>query len=225
MLILIFAASCTTQVAPIEEFKDEANEVTPIKGIDALSDCLLDNTEKECLIELAVQNHDLGYCEKFSSFDYYGISDCYTKAAKQIKDADVCSKISSERQNKLTTDELQAMCYFNIAYTTGDLTVCESIQDTELKENCKNQVMIDFSSCEAAEETVFVAFGSTVYNIIGIENEKCIMEFGGEVEDPSWDGSMSYRCMVPKSLGTQIFFKTNYGVDFSGIIEYCTEII
>lgn len=84
-------------------------------------------------------------------------------------------------------------------------------------------IAIDFGSCVPAQQRVDVAFGSTTYKITGMNGNNCVMLYGGEVEDPSWNGSLGTTCTVPASLGVQTFEKGNNGVDFSPIQAYCTD--
>ena len=84
-------------------------------------------------------------------------------------------------------------------------------------------VEIDVAACEPKQERIFVAFGSTTYQIVGPSQHGCVLLYGGEVENPSWDGLLNKTCVVPMSLGRLAFAKTKTGVDFSTIEKYCTE--
>lgn len=84
-------------------------------------------------------------------------------------------------------------------------------------------VEIDVAACEPKQERVYVAFGSTTYQIVGPSRQGCVLLYGGEVENPSWDGFLNKTCVVPTSLGRYSFTKTKTGVDFSAIEKYCTE--
>ncbi|MBI4004435.1 MAG: hypothetical protein HY353_05375, partial [Candidatus Omnitrophica bacterium] len=84
-------------------------------------------------------------------------------------------------------------------------------------------VEIDFAACEPKQERVYVAFGSTTYQIVGPSRQGCVMLYGGEVENRTWDGFLNKTCVVPTSPGRLAFPKTKTGVDFSAIEEYCTE--
>jgi len=83
--------------------------------------------------------------------------------------------------------------------------------------------MIDFAACEPKQERVYVPFGSTTYQIVGPSQHGCVMLYGGEVENPSWDGFLDKTCVVPTSLGRHAFAKIKTGVDFSAIERECTE--
>ena len=84
-------------------------------------------------------------------------------------------------------------------------------------------VEIDFDACEPKEQRVYVAFGSTTYQIVGPSRQGCVVLYGGEVENRTWDGFLDKTCVVPMSLGRRSFTKTKTGVDFSAIDQYCTE--
>lgn len=86
-------------------------------------------------------------------------------------------------------------------------------------------VEIDFAACEPKEERVYVPFGSTTYQIVGPTDEGCLMRYGGEVENPSWDGFLDKTCVIPTTLGRQAFPKTSTSVDFSSLDPYCTAQI
>jgi hypothetical protein len=80
---------------------------------------------------------------------------------------------------------------------------------------------IDFANCQAGEQTVWLSLGSVTYDIKGIKNDLCEMDYGGEVENPEWDRKLTTKCKVPASLGKVKFTKTAYGIGFSPISEYC----
>ncbi len=92
-----------------------------------------------------------------------------------------------------------------------------------LDQNDVNETFtIDFSACPNGRKSVTVAFGSTTYEVTGKKLSACEINYGGEVENPNWDGKLDTNCLVPISLG-KIEFKTNqYGVDFSPIKNYCS---
>jgi hypothetical protein len=87
-----------------------------------------------------------------------------------------------------------------------------------------DKVFVNFKQCTADRRTIFVSFGSTVIVIRGAEkNGSCSLKYGGEVENPKWNGDLPFDCTVPISLGSIAFPKTQYGVDFSSIQQYCTK--
>ena len=84
-------------------------------------------------------------------------------------------------------------------------------------------VNINFEQCTPDMEVVYVALGSTHIVIKGKEDNKCIMYYGGEVENPNYNGSMTKRCEIPTDTYQQ-FPKEQIGVDFSEIDKYCSSL-
>jgi|GEM_PF-6105308 len=84
-------------------------------------------------------------------------------------------------------------------------------------------VRIDFARCDKTQETFFVAFGSTVISVEGIEGDSCVLRYGEEVENPEWDFTLDTVCRVPRSLGIKTFYKGDQGVDMSSIAPYCAK--
>jgi len=220
IILLINACSNTTET--IESTRNiTSNESEQNIKSSSPPVCSTDEGKMQCLTRKAIWYKDIRYCENFTNFDFYGVSDCYSNAVFEIKDSSICSKIKSNRKNKLTTEQLKTSCYFTTAHVTRDIAICEYIQDFKVKENCKDQLEIDFSVCKPDRKRIGVSFGSTTYEIVSKEGDKCIMNYGGEVENPNWDGKLTTKCLVPISFGKQIFFKTHYGVDFSPLKDFC----
>ena len=86
-------------------------------------------------------------------------------------------------------------------------------------------VEIDFAACEPKQERVYVAFGSTTYEIVGPSRQGCVMLYGGEVENRTWDGFLDRICVVPSTVGRPAFPRTAEGLDLSGIEQYCTDFV
>lgn len=84
-------------------------------------------------------------------------------------------------------------------------------------------VEIDFAACEPKQERVYVAFGSTTYQIVGPSQHGCVMLYGGEVENRTWDGYLDTICVIPVKVGRRAFPKTAEGLDLSAIEPYCTD--
>ncbi len=85
-------------------------------------------------------------------------------------------------------------------------------------------VIIDFSLCKPEKKRFDVAFGSTTIQILGISDTVCRLQYGGEVENPNWDGKLDTTCEVPLGQGVLTFKTTNGGVDFSPIERYCNTV-
>lgn len=84
-------------------------------------------------------------------------------------------------------------------------------------------VTVDFSQCTQDRRRIDVTFGSTTIAVEGKRGSVCRIYYGGEVENPDWDGSLPGTCDVPTSLGKVSFSKTSYSVDLSAIQEYCSD--
>jgi len=82
-------------------------------------------------------------------------------------------------------------------------------------------VSIDFEQCTEDRRRIDVAFGSTTIGVLGKDNGNCILVYGGEVENPNWDGVLGNRCSVPTTLGKLSFEAGAYGIDLSIISQYC----
>lgn len=89
------------------------------------------------------------------------------------------------------------------------------------KKDTSETLTVDFSVCQVGRKSVDVAFGSTTYEIIGKKSNTCEINYGGEVENPNWDGKLNTNCLVPTTLGKVKFGTTQYGVDFLPIKNYC----
>jgi len=89
------------------------------------------------------------------------------------------------------------------------------------EEQNSGEITIDFEHCAPETRGVAVAFGSTTYKIVGKVEGDCLMEYGGEVENPLWDGFLDKHCKVPVSLGKQRFSRNNEGVNFYSLEPYC----
>lgn len=84
-----------------------------------------------------------------------------------------------------------------------------------------NRAVIDFAKCTPDVRRYDVNFGSTTIEIKGKSKSLCSMNYGGEVEDPRWDGKLSFACRVPTSLGQKEFTKNSEGIDLSPLQQYC----
>ena len=84
--------------------------------------------------------------------------------------------------------------------------------------------VVDFEQCTADRVRVWVAFGSTTLATRGRDADACRLDFGGEVENPEWDGWLDYTCRVPARLGRVAFAATRYGLDLAPIAGYCREV-
>ena len=88
----------------------------------------------------------------------------------------------------------------------------------------ENSIMINFYTCELAKHRIDVALGSTTFDIREITDDSCVMYYGAEVENPLWDGTLDMICYVPLGLGEVTFPKTDLGVNFNSIQQYCDQV-
>lgn len=86
-----------------------------------------------------------------------------------------------------------------------------------------DDVEIDFESCVTQRLRIDVTFGSTTFEIAGRTENGCLMKYGGEVENPNWDGFLDKTCIIPFNLGARRFKKTSTKVDFSSLEPYCSS--
>ncbi|MFC1727181.1 hypothetical protein ACFL0Y_01535 [Patescibacteria group bacterium] len=84
-------------------------------------------------------------------------------------------------------------------------------------------VTIDFEKCQPIKQAIGVMFGSTTYEIKGKSGQFCLMDYGGEIENPEWSGILTEECRIPLNLGEMTFEKTRYKVNFSSIDQFCFE--
>ncbi len=85
-------------------------------------------------------------------------------------------------------------------------------------------IVIDFSLCEAGSQAVYFSFGHIVFKFNGIVAGKCHFQYGMEIENPRWDGSMSYTCAVPASLGMKTYSVKEMGVAMNELYPYCPAV-
>lgn len=95
--------------------------------------------------------------------------------------------------------------------------------DRSLQDNGA-EITVNFATCTPDKRTFGVSFGSTVIEVRSKDGDMCTIAYGGEVENPEWDGQLGTTCKVPTSLGVKTFSRTNYAVDLSAIDEYCTVV-
>jgi hypothetical protein len=84
-------------------------------------------------------------------------------------------------------------------------------------------IEINFDECKSDKKVIYVAFGSATYEIVEKKGKNCLINYGGEIENPNWDGFLSTTCSVPTKLGIKKFNITQTGVDFSAIKKYCKK--
>lgn len=96
----------------------------------------------------------------------------------------------------------------------------EEMSNPTIQKNGES-VMFNFSLCKPEKKRFDVAFGSITIQIVGKSDNLCVFKYGGEVENPKWDGKLDTTCEVPLNQGIATFNTTNTGIDFSSIKRYC----
>lgn len=85
----------------------------------------------------------------------------------------------------------------------------------------EGKITINFSSCNQDRIRIDIPFGSITIAVEGKKNDVCRLYYGGEVENPSWDGSLPVVCDVPTELGIVTFERDGFGFSFEQISQYC----
>jgi len=113
-----------------------------------------------------------------------------------------------------------------IASAAGILATITAISILcQARENHQDYVVLDFGRCVSERRTISFSHGSTVYELKKENRKNCRLQYGTEVEDPLWDGSLTTRCILPRRVGKQKFMVTSAGVDFSSLAPHCKSIV
>jgi hypothetical protein len=129
---------------------------------------------------------------------------------------------------KIFVGSMKGISILLIVLCTLTLSACKDqssalLSNTTSQAMCNESIEIDFNRCSVSTKTEYASLGSTTYHIIGRIGDKCMMNYGGEVENPRWNTALTTKCSVPISTGRQSFCKQDYGIDFSPISKYCTD--
>jgi len=81
--------------------------------------------------------------------------------------------------------------------------------------------IIDFANCKPSIKTISFAMGSMTFHIMGKSNGECILRYGGEIENPHWDGYLDTLCAVSQKLGKATFKFNHMGFTMRKIKKYC----
>ncbi len=104
----------------------------------------------------------------------------------------------------------------NDTVTSDTNELAQTITETD------DAVTVDFNLCAEVGGRIWVAFGSTSIRVFGkTDDGSCWVDYGGEVENPNWDGALTTHCLVPASVGILSFAKEDFGVDLTSIDQYC----
>ena len=152
--------------------------------------------------ELAIEiwNSEDEYKSKYKTFEYYleGIT-------VKNKGGKIFTLLNVNQSSKI--DQI--------------LSTFEFVGSSQTIENNAETVTINFDVCSPQTHRIDAGFGSTTIEVIGKDGQMCSINYGGEVENPNWDGKLTNKCQVPTSLQTMTFDISNFGVDLSAIYKYC----
>lgn len=107
--------------------------------------------------------------------------------------------------------------------TTTSVNVQPDFSSTRTLQENNGKVAIDFTKCTTDRRRFDASFGSTTIEVQGKNKNNCVLAYGGEVENPNWDGRLDTTCKVPINLGQKVFTKGQNGVDLSSIQQYCSN--
>ena len=84
-------------------------------------------------------------------------------------------------------------------------------------------IVIDFSKCTRGSDTVYFGLGSAHFAFEGIEGGRCIFYYGGEIENPNWNGSLPFMCKVPTRLNKETYSVKDDGILLEKLEKYCIK--
>jgi len=137
-----------------------------------------------------------------------------TDSIAQEKDIDAFNQILS------TFRFIEPITIPKVGFISGQSDTITQIPEPGLV----TSITIDFAKCSRGSDRVLFGLGSTHFAFEGIKNADCIFYYGGEIENPNWDGFLSHKCSVPTSLNEQTYSVTNYGIEMETLKPYCTAL-
>ena len=86
-------------------------------------------------------------------------------------------------------------------------------------------IVIDVATCAKADPVrTYGPLGSTTYQVQGKKDALCLLDWGEEIEDPRWNGSLDHHCQVPVALGTVRLARIGRtGLDMAPLEKYCAS--
>jgi len=90
-----------------------------------------------CYHAVGLATKDIELCENLFLDDTY--LDCYSEIAIDLESYSLCEAVSREHVNSYSIYPTKDLCYKNYALSTGDLSVCELITNSALKQACLDQ--------------------------------------------------------------------------------------
>ena len=123
-------------------------------------------------------------------------------------------------QEKQAEESLEEMSIPKVGFIPG-----QSDAITEFpKPGLATSITIDYSKCSKGSYTVYLGFGSTHFAFEGVKNDKCIFYYGGEIENPLWDGALPFRCSVSTSLGKKDYAVGDFSIQMEALDPYCSNL-
>ena len=94
---------------------------------------------------------------------------------------------------------------------------------SEVKETPSHDVYakLDVYNCPMGEDALYFGEGHTEFRILGKQADKCVFDYGTEVENPRWDGKLATECSVVASFSQDLKVSKDFGIDFSPINSFC----
>ncbi len=85
-------------------------------------------------------------------------------------------------------------------------------------------IIMDFSNCSRGSDVIYFFMGSTHFAFEGIKQDSCVFYYGTEIENPNWDRTLPFKCIVPKSLGKKTYFVGGSGIELQELGSYCVKL-
>ena len=96
---------------------------------------------------------------------------------------------------------------------------------TQLPEPGKTtSIIMNFTNCSKGSDTVYFGMGSTHFVFEGIKQNNCVFYYGTEIENPSWDGTLPFKCTVPIGLDKKTYSVGNFGISMKELDAYCVKL-
>ena len=83
---------------------------------------------------------------------------------------------------------------------------------------------IDVALCTRSVGARYYAFGSLLFEVVGIQGQACVIRFTEEVENPNSDRSMRIECRVPPDVVNVIVKSGREAPAFASIDAYCDPL-
>jgi len=94
-------------------------------------------------------------------------------------------------------------------------------REVKSTQNHDKYAKLDVYNCPIGEDALYFNFGHTEFRILGKQADKCVFDYGTEVENPRWDGKLATECSVVTSFSQDLRVSKDNGIDFSPINSFC----